>query len=91
LQAHIASVTSPEQVEAVMGRLLENNKIQRASHNILAYRIYNAATDAFLQVRTNLASEGSWRVGGVAGSLKGGATDQRLLPTPKDDPNLWPM
>ena len=39
LQAHLAHVTSVKQVEAVMALLKQNNKIARATHNILAYRI----------------------------------------------------
>ena len=39
LQAHLAQVTSVKQVEAVMALLKQNNKIARATHNILAYRI----------------------------------------------------
>eukprot|EP00891_Asterochloris_glomerata_P005293 jgi/Astpho2/5293/Aster-x1287 len=38
-QAHLAQVTSVKQVEAVMALLKQNNKIARATHNILAYRI----------------------------------------------------
>jgi hypothetical protein len=38
-QAHVAPVTSIEDVEQVMEVLLMNNKIRGATHNILAYRI----------------------------------------------------
>ena len=40
-QAHVASVTSVEQVKAVMMNLLQNRKIANATHNISAYRIDN--------------------------------------------------
>lgn len=39
LQAHVAPVTTVEQVKAVVAILLENNKIRNATHNIMAYRI----------------------------------------------------
>ncbi|CAL8470948.1 g10490 [Coccomyxa elongata] len=39
-QAHVAPVRSLEEVEAVMSALLTNNKLQRATHNIMAYRIH---------------------------------------------------
>lgn len=37
--AHVAQVTSTDEVEAVMSKLLENKKIAKATHNIMAYRI----------------------------------------------------
>ncbi|KAF7726601.1 hypothetical protein EC973_008565 [Apophysomyces ossiformis] len=37
--AHVAPVHSTSEVKAVMGKLLENKKIARATHNIMAYRI----------------------------------------------------
>jgi len=37
--AHVATVTSVDQVQAVRRRLLQNKKIAKATHNILAYRI----------------------------------------------------
>lgn len=39
VQAHICPSADPEEVEAVMSILLENNKIRHAAHNIMAYRI----------------------------------------------------
>lgn len=36
---HVATVTSVEQVQAVRRKLLQNKKIAKATHNILAYRI----------------------------------------------------
>ena len=50
LQAHLAPVTSQEDVEACMATLLQHNKIRNATHNILAYRIYVKNRDAWLQV-----------------------------------------
>uniref|UniRef100_A0A914UHY8 RWD domain-containing protein n=1 Tax=Plectus sambesii TaxID=2011161 RepID=A0A914UHY8_9BILA len=38
-QAHLAKVTSKEQVDAVLRVLKSNNKIARATHNMVAYRI----------------------------------------------------
>ncbi|CAJ0573939.1 unnamed protein product, partial [Mesorhabditis spiculigera] len=37
-QAHMARVNSKAEVEAVMQKLLQNNKIAKATHNILAWR-----------------------------------------------------
>ena len=38
-QAHVASVTSVDDVENVVEALLRNRKIAGATHNIMAYRI----------------------------------------------------
>ncbi|KJH48079.1 RWD domain protein [Dictyocaulus viviparus] len=38
-QAHLAKVTSEQEVAVVLERLLENPKIARATHNMYAYRI----------------------------------------------------
>lgn len=49
-QAHLAEVTDVSEVEMVMSRLLENNKIRNATHNIMSYRIArNDAAGSFLQ------------------------------------------
>lgn len=37
-QAHLAAISSKEEVDRVMRILKSNSKIQRATHNILAYR-----------------------------------------------------
>ncbi|KAG0167180.1 hypothetical protein DFQ28_005676 [Apophysomyces sp. BC1034] len=37
--AHVATVHSAAQVKAVIAKLMENKKIARATHNIMAYRI----------------------------------------------------
>lgn len=37
--AHVAEVHSPSQVRAVIAKLLENKKVAKATHNIMAYRI----------------------------------------------------
>lgn len=50
MQAHLAPVTSAEDVERCMTTLLQHNKIRNATHNILAYRIYVEDRDAWLQV-----------------------------------------
>ena len=50
-QAHLAPVTSMEAVERVMATLLTNGKVQRATHNIMAYRIAVPAKGTYLQVR----------------------------------------
>jgi len=39
-QGHVARVSCLEDVEQVMECLLQNNKIQHATHNIMAYRFY---------------------------------------------------
>ena len=50
LQAHLAPVVSVEEVHAVLATLLTNNKIQRATHNMMAYRIHISDRTTFLQV-----------------------------------------
>ena len=50
LQAHLAPVSTMEDIERVMATLLTNGKIQRATHNITAYRIAVHAKGTFLQV-----------------------------------------
>lgn len=49
LQAHLAPVTSAQAAADVVAALLQNGKIQRATHNIMAYRIRIPGKDAFLQ------------------------------------------
>ncbi|KAI8338891.1 ribosomal protein S5 domain 2-type protein [Chlamydoabsidia padenii] len=46
--AHVAHVDTTQQVDQVMGVLLENKKIAKATHNIMAYRI-NLPGDRILQ------------------------------------------
>lgn len=60
MQAHLAPVTSVEDVEAVMSALLTNNKLQRATHNIMAYRIHLPDNDTHLQVRIPLQPNARW-------------------------------
>eukprot|EP01024_Parvocaulis_polyphysoides_P013676 TRINITY_DN15373_c0_g1_i1.p1 TRINITY_DN15373_c0_g1~~TRINITY_DN15373_c0_g1_i1.p1 ORF type:complete len:313 (-),score=56.21 TRINITY_DN15373_c0_g1_i1:280-1218(-) len=48
-QAHCLHVKSIEEVEAMIKVLLQNNKIRHATHNIMAYRIYNPLTKAYIQ------------------------------------------
>ena len=40
-----------EEVQEVMEALLQNNKIQNATHNIMAFRIRLPLSDTYLQVR----------------------------------------
>lgn len=40
LQAHLAPIKRPLDVDTVMAELLSNSKIQRATHNMMAYRIW---------------------------------------------------
>lgn len=48
LQAHVAPITSVAQVESMMSALLRSNKVARATHNMLAYRVAQD-TGALLQ------------------------------------------
>ena len=50
-QAHLAPVTTAQAAADVVTALLQNGKIQRATHNIMAYRISIPGKDAFLQAR----------------------------------------
>ena len=43
-QGHCARVYSMDQVEAVMGSLLQNTKISNATHNMMAFRLRSAET-----------------------------------------------
>lgn len=38
-QAHVASITSVDEVEGIMDVLLQNTKVHNATHNIMAYRV----------------------------------------------------
>lgn len=42
-QTHMATVRSVDEVEAMKAHLMTNNKIKRATHNIMAYRVHTAA------------------------------------------------
>jgi hypothetical protein len=48
-QAHVAPVVTVDQVNQVVARLLENKKIASATHNMYAYRIFNAAKGQYIQ------------------------------------------
>ena len=50
-QAHLAPVTTAQAAADVVAALLQNGKLQRATHNIRAYRIRIPGKDAFLQAR----------------------------------------
>ena len=58
VQAHLAPVKSTDEVEKVMATLLTNGKIQRATHNIMAYRMAVLDKDTFLQVRSGICIPG---------------------------------
>ncbi|XP_023247468.1 protein IMPACT-like [Copidosoma floridanum] len=47
-QGHTATVFSVEQVRQVINKLKENKKIEHATHNISAYRIYNESNNSFI-------------------------------------------
>jgi len=42
-QAHVARVDSEEEVQAFMANLMQDAKIRRAAHNMLAYRFTTAS------------------------------------------------
>lgn len=52
-QAHVATVTSVEEVSAVMSTLLAVNKLRSATHNIMAYRIEDGKSGVLMQVVGN--------------------------------------
>ena len=51
MQAHLAQVDTAEEVQEAMEALLQNNKIQNATHNIMAFRIQLPNSGTYLQVR----------------------------------------
>ena len=50
LQGHLAPISSVDDVDAVMSRLLEDAKIASATHNILGYRVYDESSKKIVQV-----------------------------------------
>lgn len=48
-QAHLAHVVTSEQVKQVVEELKENRKINNATHNVMAYRIFCEDRNSFLQ------------------------------------------
>ncbi|CAI5468769.1 unnamed protein product [Closterium sp. Yama58-4] len=52
-QAHLAPVSSPADVAAVMDVLLANRKIAGATHNIMAYRIVTAGASGSAVIQDN--------------------------------------
>mmetsp|Transcript_7728 Transcript_7728/g.28502 ORF Transcript_7728/g.28502 Transcript_7728/m.28502 type:complete len:332 (+) Transcript_7728:105-1100(+) len=48
-QAHVATVLTVEQVKAMVATLGQNSKIARATHNIMAYRIYLEDSKSYMQ------------------------------------------
>ncbi|XP_012272330.1 protein IMPACT-A [Orussus abietinus] len=48
-QGHAAVIKSKEEIKVVLNKLLENRKVQHATHNIYAYRIYQENTKSFIQ------------------------------------------
>ncbi|EDO45445.1 predicted protein [Nematostella vectensis] len=48
-QSHLAFVTKEAEVREMLHELKLNKKVAHATHNIMAYRIYNEERDAFIQ------------------------------------------
>ncbi|XP_064399070.1 protein IMPACT-A-like isoform X2 [Halichondria panicea] len=48
-QAHLARVSSTDELETVIAVLKQNKKIATATHNIMAYRIYHEGRDTYQQ------------------------------------------
>eukprot|EP00056_Hartaetosiga_gracilis_P012450 m.198885 g.198885 ORF g.198885 m.198885 type:complete len:328 (+) comp13691_c0_seq7:428-1411(+) len=48
-QGHVAEVHSHDDVKLMMSKLLQNNKIAKATHNMLAYRIRDNTTESYMQ------------------------------------------
>ena len=48
-QAHLAHVVTADQVKQVLEELKENRKINNATHNVMAYRIYCEDRNSYLQ------------------------------------------
>lgn len=48
-QAHLAHVVTSDQVKQVLEELKKNRKINNASHNVMAYRIFCENRNSFLQ------------------------------------------
>ena len=60
LQAHLAPVTSAQAAADMVAALLQNGKVQRATHNIMAYRIRIPGRDAFLQACRGCHATRGW-------------------------------
>ncbi|CAM9831985.1 unnamed protein product [Chrysoparadoxa australica] len=67
-QAHVAEVRSEEEVGIVMRQLLSNGKIQRATHNIMAYRILLETSEGPRALRDN-DDDGEQAAGGRLAEL----------------------
>ena len=50
LKGHLAPISSVDEVDVVMSKLLEDPKTASATHNILGYRVYDQSSGKVLQV-----------------------------------------
>ncbi len=50
LQGHLAPISSVDEVDVVMSKLLEDPKTASATHNILGYRVYEQSSGKVVQV-----------------------------------------
>ena len=56
MQGHLASISSADQVDQVMSKLLEDAKTASATHNIIGYRVLDAASGKIVQARCTCIS-----------------------------------
>ncbi len=50
LKGHLAPISSVDEVDVVMSKLLEDPKTASATHNILGYRVYDQSSGKVVQV-----------------------------------------
>lgn len=50
LKGHLAPISSVDEVDMVMSKLLEDSKTASATHNILGYRVYDQFSGKVVQV-----------------------------------------
>ena len=50
LKGHLAPISSVDEVDVVMSKLLEDSKTASATHNILGYRVYDQSSGKVVQV-----------------------------------------
>jgi len=50
LQGHLAPISSVDEVDVMMSKLLEDPKTASATHNILGYRVYDQSSGKVVQV-----------------------------------------
>ncbi|KAK8791884.1 hypothetical protein WA158_005261 [Blastocystis sp. Blastoise] len=65
-QAHVAPLNSPSLVPIILNELYKNKKIEKATHNIWAYRIYNESSNTYIQDNDD---DGESAAGGRLGLL----------------------